>query len=83
MTPSVIRSVMNCSKRWPSGSRQTFETDDTVARFGGDEFAVSLNDITEPTNAAVVSERILGAIDDGLRRSGGRSGGRRRWYSGK
>jgi diguanylate cyclase (GGDEF)-like protein/PAS domain S-box-containing protein len=32
---------------------------DTVARFGGDEFAVLLNDITEPANAASVSDRIL------------------------
>jgi diguanylate cyclase (GGDEF)-like protein/PAS domain S-box-containing protein len=39
---------------------------DTVARFGGDEFAVILSDISEPTDAAIVSERILGGIDEGV-----------------
>jgi diguanylate cyclase (GGDEF)-like protein len=37
---------------------------DTVARFGGDEFAIILNDIGEPANAAAASERILGAIGE-------------------
>jgi diguanylate cyclase (GGDEF)-like protein/PAS domain S-box-containing protein len=32
---------------------------DTVARFGGDEFGILLNDIFEPANAASVSDRIL------------------------
>ena len=34
---------------------------DTVARFGGDEFAVLLNDITDPANAASVTDRIVQA----------------------
>ena len=35
---------------------------DTVARFGGDEFAVILTDIQEPEEAAAVSERIRDGI---------------------
>jgi GGDEF domain-containing protein len=37
---------------------------DTDARFGGDEFAGILKDIAEPTNAALISKRILDAIGD-------------------
>jgi diguanylate cyclase (GGDEF)-like protein/PAS domain S-box-containing protein len=35
---------------------------DTVARFGGDEFAILLDDLAEPVNAASVSDRILQAV---------------------
>jgi diguanylate cyclase (GGDEF)-like protein len=37
---------------------------DTVARFGGDEFAVLLADIRRPTDAADVSKRILDVISE-------------------
>jgi diguanylate cyclase (GGDEF)-like protein/PAS domain S-box-containing protein len=37
---------------------------DTVARFGGDEFAVIITDIEEPTDAAVGIERIQAAISE-------------------
>jgi diguanylate cyclase (GGDEF)-like protein/PAS domain S-box-containing protein len=36
--------------------------DDTVARFGGDEFAVMLNDITVATKAGPISDRLIHAI---------------------
>ncbi|HEV3230299.1 MAG TPA: GGDEF domain-containing protein [Solirubrobacteraceae bacterium] len=32
---------------------------DTVARFGGDEYAILLEDMCQPTDAAVVAERIM------------------------
>lgn len=38
---------------------------DTVARFGGDEFAVILVDIDDPAAVADVSERILGTVFPG------------------
>ena len=37
---------------------------DTVARFGGDEFAILLNDIGMPENAALVSGRVLRAVGE-------------------
>lgn len=36
--------------------------DGTVARFGGDEFAVLLEDVAEPADAAAVGERIVAEI---------------------
>jgi predicted signal transduction protein with EAL and GGDEF domain len=36
---------------------------DTIARFGGDEFAILLNDVGEPENAALVSRRMLDAVN--------------------
>jgi diguanylate cyclase (GGDEF)-like protein/PAS domain S-box-containing protein len=43
--------------------RASVRDSDTVSRFGGDEFAIILNSIAEPANTAVISERLLGAID--------------------
>jgi diguanylate cyclase (GGDEF)-like protein/PAS domain S-box-containing protein len=39
---------------------------DTVARFGGDEFAVLLADIAEPADTVVVAEKILKALNEPL-----------------
>ena len=36
---------------------------DTVARFGGDEFAVLLDEVIDPTEAANIAERILGGLE--------------------
>jgi len=36
--------------------------DRSVARFGGDEFAVLINDIRHPKNAGIVADRILAAL---------------------
>jgi diguanylate cyclase (GGDEF)-like protein len=47
--------------------RESVREVDTVARFGGDEFAILLSDITEPANAALVSERVLDEIDEAAR----------------
>jgi diguanylate cyclase (GGDEF)-like protein len=39
-------------------------TSDTVARMGGDEFAIVLEDIAEPEDAAIVAERLLKACSE-------------------
>ena len=40
---------------------------DTVARIGGDEFTVLLEDVTDAREATVVAERVLGTLADPLR----------------
>jgi diguanylate cyclase (GGDEF)-like protein/PAS domain S-box-containing protein len=42
--------------------RRSVRKSDTVARFGGDEFAVILPDLSRPEDAAQVAEKILEAI---------------------
>ena len=70
MTRSVIPSAIlanTVAERLRASVREV----DTVARFGGDEFAIILNDIAEPANAAAASERILGAIGEPNAHPGG------------
>ncbi len=40
---------------------------DTVARFGGDEFALLLEDVERPQEVAEVAERILRSLEEGFR----------------
>jgi diguanylate cyclase (GGDEF)-like protein/PAS domain S-box-containing protein len=43
--------------------RQLFREEDTIARMGGDEFTVILNEIAKATDAAVVAKKILSVFD--------------------
>lgn len=49
-----------------SACNKCLRDSDTVARMGGDEFAVLLPKVTDMENAVLVAERILGAIKEPL-----------------
>ena len=47
---------------------------DTVARMGGDEFTVLLEDMTDPREATIVAERVLATLADAVRDRRARAG---------
>jgi diguanylate cyclase (GGDEF)-like protein/PAS domain S-box-containing protein len=42
--------------------RQTVRAEDTVARFGGDEFVLVLEEVDQPEDAIILAERVLAAV---------------------
>ena len=54
-----IQSGTGCSNQSPSGCRRTSEWSTRVARFGGDEFALLMADIADPTDAGVLANKLL------------------------
>src|SRR6185436_19428280 len=56
---AVARRLQNCVREG-----------DTVSRFGGDEFAVLLNGVKDPTDAIDTTQRILREIEAPFRLSG-------------
>ena len=61
--PRAPRRRRACSARSAQRLRRALRPADTAARFGGDEFAVLLEDIEGTQQAADVAERILGALE--------------------
>ena len=58
--PIGDRLLQDVAQRFRAAVRET----DTVARFGGDEFAVIEIDIREPADAAVLADKLLNAISE-------------------
>ncbi len=50
--------------------QKTVRQDDTVARIGGDEFVVLLEDIVKPGNAATAAEKLMSIFDEPMRLEG-------------
>jgi diguanylate cyclase (GGDEF)-like protein/PAS domain S-box-containing protein len=57
-------------KEFAARLRACLRATDTVARLGGDEFVVLLEDLRDPAYAAVVAEKILGAMRAPVRLEG-------------
>jgi predicted signal transduction protein with EAL and GGDEF domain len=61
-TRSAIRWAMSCSRWWRRGFAIACATVDTVARVGGDEFAIIQTGIEEPLDTATLARRIGEAV---------------------
>ena len=57
-TASATRSATSCSRSWRRACAPSVRGDDFVARIGGDEFCVLLQDIAEPREAAAVAQKL-------------------------
>lgn len=59
----VASRLMSCIRKVDSATRYNpDEPNETVSRFGGDEFSILLSEITDVSNAAKVAQRIIEAM---------------------
>ena len=60
-TPSATPPGTTCSSRWRAGCARACARATPLARFGGDEFALLLDDVGDLPGAGRVAERLLAA----------------------
>ena len=55
-------SVTKCCGGWPNRLAAAVRDEDTVSRHGGDEFIVLLTELSQPSDALAIAEKLIAAV---------------------
>jgi diguanylate cyclase (GGDEF)-like protein len=67
-----MRPATNCCGPWPDRLQGALRDCDTLARFGGDEFLVLLEDVKQAADAERVARKLLDALAEPVEAAGQR-----------